>query len=856
VAVVASVAPGCGDSSETTGGGGQGTAGTPGTGGSGATAEGGNGGILTEGGGGAGGAPVEVTAEYPSRGSSITSTEDGSLLAAANKATDSVSIFDVAADGTPTLKAKVDVGGEPVSLVFSPDNKKLFVVNRKDQTVSVVSGVDGAAPDVSDVITVGSEPGQIALSPSGSSAYVSNWSDGTLSVIDTKTGDVANVTLGGAPMAVCVTNNKNTDDGDETIYVTDFYARPNGTQKEATDTARVGRVFAVQAQTKEVTEIALSPTTIDLPGVMIAGGNTGDPTLDLGSNTSAYPNQLYSCVINDDRLYVTAVGASPAAFNHTTDFHQNIHGLVYSVDTGTNEVDDAQLANLSELVQALPAGGVAGEGRRFAAVPADIAFPRDSQFGYVAAMTGNMLLRLDYTSGSPVAGAATTNFLATDASPTGVTIIGSKAYTYNEVGRSITEIDLATQTVVTNAIESDTLPVDNPNDPADEFDILKGQKFFNTGTGRWSTGAWCGCVGCHPMGTTDNVTWVFPAGPRQTVDTSTTWDKSGDHQRILNWSAIFDEVHDFELNTRNVAGGVGAIVNPNSSPPVNSDRIDFVGLAGAGFGTGNPQNGFNVGSVKGVNDVGSTGGFTGDTPAYGPGLLTDWDEINEYIRSIRSPRGRSADALVGDPDNGRAVFQAGNCQNCHGGPAWTISELYYTPKVNSTASPGDLRLESLTANGVATLGSVPVNVLPADGSGTAIDINDFLIGNDANGAPQRHICVSRRVGTFAVAGPDGRGGDEIRQNGAAAQGVGGFNVPSLMNIVNGAPYFHNGSVDTLEELLSSAEFQAHLRAGNQIFSPSTTDVADLVAFLQTIDDDTATIPIPAGMTFCPNGVTF
>jgi len=27
---------------------------------------------------------------------------------------------------------------------------------------------------------------------------------------------------------------------------------------------------------------------------------------------------------------VTAVGASPASFNHTTDFHQNVHGLVYA----------------------------------------------------------------------------------------------------------------------------------------------------------------------------------------------------------------------------------------------------------------------------------------------------------------------------------------------------------------------------------------------------------------------------------------------------------------------------------------------------------------------------------------------
>ncbi len=850
----------CGDDTATGGGGATGAAGPGGAGGAGAGGpggggEGGVGGVGGAGGTGGGGAPP-VVATQPSRGSSIASNEAGDLIVAANKATGNVTLFNVDAAGVPSLKGKVTVGAEPVSVVFSPDGTTVYAVNRFDQTVSVITGADGATPAVTDTFNVGSEPGHIALSPTGATAYVSNWQDGTLSVIDTATGTKEDVGLGGAPMAVCVTNNGDDSDADETIYVTDFYARPNGTQKESTDTARVGRVFAIDAGTLAISEVLLQPTVIDLPGVMVAGGNPGDPTLDLASNTSAYPNQLYSCAINDGKLFVTAVGASPASFNHTTEFHQNVHGLVYAIDTATNTPDDTQLANLSELVQALPAAGIASEGRRFAAVPHDIAFVPGTDFGYVAALTANMLLRVNYSGATPVAGAPQTNFLAADASPTGVTIIGTNAYTYNEVGRSISHIDLATQTTVTQVITSEDLPVDNPGDPTDEFNVLRGQRFFNTGLTRWSTGAWVGCVACHPMGTTDNVTWVFPAGPRQTSDTSATFDENGEHQRILNWSAIFDEVHDFELNTRNVAGGVGAIVNPNSTPAVNSDRIDFVGLASAGFGVGNPQNAFNVGSVKGVNDTGSTGGFTGDTAAYGPGLLEDWDEINEYIKTIRSPRGRSVGALVGDPVAGRTVFENGGCANCHSGAQWTISELYYTPKVHSIASPGDLRTESLTANGVASLGLVPVNTLPADNAGATIDVADFLIGNDANGAPQRHICVSRRVGTFGLAGPGGRGADEIRQSGTNAQGVGGFNVPSLLNMTTGAPYFHNGSVDSLEDLIDSPEFQAHLLAGNAVFAPNATQIANLVAFLQTIDDDTPTIATPSGMTFCPADVTF
>jgi hypothetical protein len=50
---------------------------------------------------------------------------------------------------------------------------------------------------------------------------------------------------------------------------------------------------------------------------------------------------------------------------------------------------------------------------------------------------------------------------------------------------------------------------------------------------------------------------------------------------------------------------------------------------------------------------------------------------------------------------GRAVFLDGNCQFCHGGPLWTLSERYYTPLLDSDAS-----LATLAAAGVASVGGV------------------------------------------------------------------------------------------------------------------------------------------------------
>ncbi|MEZ4452698.1 MAG: hypothetical protein R3B09_24775, partial [Nannocystaceae bacterium] len=159
----------------------------------------------------------------------------------------------------------------------------------------------------------------------------------------------------------------------------------------------------------------------------------------------------------------------------------------------------------------------------------------------------------------------------------------------------------------------------------------------------------------------------------------------------------------------------------------------------------------------------------------------------------------------------------------------------------------DASLSSLFDAGVANTGQVRADQLPST------DTKQLkVIAPDANGPPHRHTCVVRKVGTFDVQGPDGHGADEIRQNGAAAQGPDGFNVPSLLGMATGAPYFHNGSAETLEEAFGG-EFKTHLQAGNQVFSPTPTELADLIAFIASIDEDTPTIPVPAGQRICPDG---
>src|SRR6185369_5588212 len=78
-----------------------------------------------------------------------------------------------------------------------------------------------------------------------------------------------------------------------------------------------------------------------------------------------------------------------------------------------------------------------------------------------------------------------------------------------------------------------------------------------------SDNAWSSCGACHPDGLTDNVTWSFPDGPRQTLPLDAFFAKDNPvDQRISNWSAVRGSVTDFNNNSRAVQGGVGFAGDP------------------------------------------------------------------------------------------------------------------------------------------------------------------------------------------------------------------------------------------------------------------------------------------------------
>ena len=95
---------------------------------------------------------------------------------------------------------------------------------------------------------------------------------------------------------------------------------------------------------------------------------------------------------------------------------------------------------------------------------------------------------------------------------------------------------------------------------------------------------------------------------------------------------------------------------------------------------------------------------------------------------------------------------------------------------------------------------------------------------------------------------------EVKQDMASgAQGAGGtsandfttgFNIPSLLGLQVGAPYFHAGNARSLEEMFNNAIFAGHYQSLAAVFSPTATQTRQLVAYLLSIDPSTTAPALP------------
>lgn len=826
--------------------------------------------------------PGNFLATGPSRGSAVALSWDDSTLVSVNRDVGSVTVFSVTygADGAPptlTKKAEVTVGGEPWQVAISPDNDTAFVVLRKDQKLVRIAGLK-TAPVVKGDVAVGSEPTAVALSPTGKTAWVSNWVDGTLMAVDTstlavkKTVDlnaalIATGLLGTGltsrpglahPRSVAITNNGNTSDDDESIYVTEYFgqrtsAEPGTANPAVSDTNHDGIVYKVDVASGAASTIRLGAIA-DI-GFKDSAGNTA----------GCFPNQLQSITISGKYAYVSHVCASPRGptGGGEANFKTTTHGAVSVIDLAAGTEVKAGTQSLHRKFDELfTQRATADGGRKYPAVPNDIAFVKDSNVGYVASNAMDAVFRTRYDDAGAYSESGATNSLFIDTNPAGIAAAGSgknpigvvtantdknKRFMFvaNDVSRNVQVVDLNTQSIAGGAAApvfaaSAALPAAG----SDAEHVLKGKRFFNTATARWSFKGqgWGACQSCHVDGLTDNVTWSFARGPRQSVSLDGSFSKKDPNdQRIFNWTAIFDEVDDFEGNTRGISGGVGAIVKSLSTPPVDTDRIDIATAP-------NNHTGLNGSAIQ-ASDKANPAGLPE------PSLLTDWAEVTAYIKTIRSPRaatGLDAAKVAA----GRTLFASdGSCQGCHGGDKWTVSKRFYTPSI---ATMTGLRTKAWTAPS-----GFPAALLPTASGTGSMRLDPASLGDPTTIANFDQIqCILRPVGTFNVADTVS-GINEFRQNGAPGQGneaTGrGYNPPSLLSVSTGAPYLHGGNAATLESLFSPT-FKAHYAALAPNFLAESNpaerakNLEAIVQYLLSIDGATPTVAIPAagaqGGDFC------
>jgi YVTN family beta-propeller protein len=647
--------------------------------------------------------PAMVVAQakksLPGRSTTIALARKDKLLVVVNRDKNTVSLLQVRkrSQDIGQLLAEVAVGGEPRCVAIGPKDREAFITDAASGAVYVIALEGPRVNSVVAVIPVGTEPRGCATSPSRKLLFVANQTAGSVSVIDTRTKTVVDtVDVGGRPTAIAVTNDGDRSDSDETVFVTDFYAELiAGGPGEGFDDGKQGVVHFFSAGSPRTADrLTLSPlanvgftgdrsqfcTQFTLAGpqrnltpandTFCPDTTENDPEAAViaADPQGAFPNQLASILIRGNRAFVPNVGAGPEP---PVRFNVNVQALVHVFDTQAREEVSDLHVNLNDQIKAEtqpdPAEGSLERlfGNDVVAIDANAA---GTDF-LIVSRGGNYVVRAaPDDDGKLTLNAPNVVRFQTGNLPNGVVIThdGRRAYVNNEANVSVTAIDLVANTVLARDIA-----VGAPPEPGTfAHAVLVGKLAFFTALGvpddglfdlpirdiepvdfrnKASDNGWSGCGSCHPDGLSDNVTWIFGTGPRNTVplDGFFAKDNPGD-QRISNYSAVMGSITDFNNNSRNVQGGIGFA----GDPP-------------------NP-NIFQHGFTQGASDA--------------------LDAMTLWVQTVRAPIMPAIAAS--DVTAGRAVFED-NCASCHGGAKWTKSQVVYlnNPTFDSNPAAGGLPLQ-------------------------------------------------------------------------------------------------------------------------------------------------------------------
>ena len=786
--------------------------------------------------------------------SPIAISQNDKLIWVVNPSDNSVSV--IRPDNNTRL-AKIAVGTEPQSIALAPNGQYAWLANAAAGTVTAILISDPAwgtfSAAVATNLTTGAEPWNIVTSPDGLRVFVANSAQDTITVIDATTRaiighvDLRN-SLANDPdrnchfqprgLAVTADNTK--------LYVTRFLSFTKSGGKQGDDLGKEGLVAVLDINTASTSISGYTVARTVMLASQISGfkfpGLTNPPAPD----TLAFPNQLQSIVIRGSQAYLPNIAASPTG---PLRFNLDTHAFVSVLDgvTGTTPSDAGTNKFLNLHLGARDPEP--GKRREFFANPWAIAFTTQSGVGnaYVVSAASDLLVKLNVDAGGKISftmDSDTTRYIdlndplspATSGinagkNPQGIAInsTGTVAYVANFVSRNVSVVNLTTDTVIAVVPASD-LPAPGSQS---ETNLVGAEMFFSSrgnfdtipGTNslrdRLSSEGWQSCASCHFKGLTDGVVWQFATGPRKSVPLNATFSPHNRTlQRMLNYSAIFDEVEDFEANIRNVSGPgalTGGALDPNHGLLIG-DTGDLNIAPSA-------VNAFALANANRQQVTVTLPGSANKIPALT--ALREWVRNavrtpNAPLTNVTLPNAPSATDLV----QGRNLFLGAGCANCHAGLGWTVSVKDFTsPPPSSEGFTNTERTGTFTGNPVATqylnrflrdIGSFNLGVF---GQGNPLGNN---IGADENAAPSV-------AGGIQPAAQDALGIDYNNDG----RGI-GFNVPSLLGLYALPPFMHNGAAESLAAVVSDVKHRTGNGARPDGLS-NTDDQAKVVKFLESID---------------------
>lgn len=419
-----------------------------------------------------------------------------------------------------TTTAEITVGGEPWSLAIAPDGETIYIADRAAGTLVFV---DALSRQVAMTLTVGTELGGVALSPNGTFAYLTSTAADEVVTVDLNKRQVTErIPVAYMPYAIAVSNDGDSDDTDETRYITHLFARQRAGGREATDDGREGLISRIEPAATAL----LNGTTPSIKELPLPPDETG------------FPNLLTGIALDGRRAWIPTVRAAPALPNGLT---TRVFAAVSVLDTADDQGAEPTYLPLND--QELFGSPV---NNPIAAIPAP-----DGDRLYIVLAGSDLIEVVNIVDPEQPQLEA---FIAVGKNPRGMALdaTGHRGYVMNYLSRSVSVLNLTKNEVVAE------IPTAAETLSAAE---LRGKVLFNNAVNpKLSQGSWISCASCHPDGGTDSVTWIFPDGPRQTPP---LWNAA--QTLPWHWSAALDEPQDVEETIHVIQLGLG--LAPGTDPP-------------------------------------------------------------------------------------------------------------------------------------------------------------------------------------------------------------------------------------------------------------------------------------------------